>query len=78
MKELLKEIFGGMYELESFDIIDVLDDVLSKVACIVAVPEKMGIKVRWLDKVIRDICPKRDHSILMEENQRLFTRLGEL
>lgn len=48
-KLILKEIFEGVRKLESFDILDVPDDVVSKVYHIVAAAGKMKIKVRcWI------------------------------
>lgn len=63
------EIFVYVQKLESFNILDVPIDVVSKVERIVAGTEKMGIMIGWLDKVIRDVCGKRVHSSLMQENQ---------
>lgn len=63
------EIFVYVQKLESFNILDVPIDVVSKVERIVAGTEKMGIMIGWLDKVIRDVCAKRVHSSLMQENQ---------
>lgn len=51
-----------MWELESFSILDVPDQVVSKVARVVAAVGKMGIQIRWLDKVIDDT--RRYHSTL--------------
>lgn len=44
----------GVQAFESFVVLDVPNQVISKVARIVATAEKMGIKIRWLDKVIDD------------------------
>lgn len=44
-----------MQKLEIFDILDVPDNVVSEVASIVIAAKKMGIKVEWIDKFIRDL-----------------------
>lgn len=56
--------------MESFNILDVLDEVVCKVACMVAATEKMEIKIEWLNNVIGDMLrAKRVHSILVQKNR---------
>lgn len=52
--------------------------MISKVVHTVDVAEKMGIKIGWLDRVITDICARRDHLILIQKVEQLSTRLAEL
>lgn len=54
-----------MEKLETFVIVDVPDNIVSKVACTIATAKKMGIKVGWIDKVIEDTYAKRDHFALL-------------
>lgn len=56
---IAKGIFEGVQKLESFNILDVPDKVISKVACTVATVEKIGIRIEWLAKVICDICARK-------------------
>lgn len=56
-----------MKKLETFHILDVLDNDVSKMANEVVVVEKMAIKVGWIDKVLREIGTKRDHFTLLWE-----------
>lgn len=70
VKQLIsKEIFEGVQKLESFDILDAPYEVVFKVAPTVATAKKMVIEIKWLDKVLKDICAKRDHSILVRKNR---------
>lgn len=79
MKELiLKETYEVVKKLVTFTILDALDDVVSEVARTVVAVEKMGIKIRWLDKVIGDICAKKYHSILIQKNQWAFCSTCEV
>lgn len=41
--------------LESFAFLDVLEEVISSMARMVATSEKIGVKVGWLDKAIGDM-----------------------
>lgn len=50
-----------MKKLENFTILDVPDNIVPEVARTVAATEKIGIKLKWIDKVIGDTCSKRDH-----------------
>lgn len=47
-------------KLESFNILAIPENVVSKVVDTVDATTKMGIKVRWIDKVLRVIGTKRD------------------
>lgn len=76
---ILKEIYKGVKELETFDVLDVRGDILWKVACTVTVTEKMGIKGEWINKVIGEsmqkettlLCSKRiDRSLLNSKSCR--------
>lgn len=70
MKELiLKGIFEGVRELKSFTILDVSDMVTSRVARVVAATKKTAVRVGWLDKVISEICVRRDHSTLAQQEK---------
>lgn len=73
----LKEIYEGIKKLETFASLDVPDDAVLKVVRTVAVAEKMGIKVGRLDKVVGDVCAKRDHFIMLKEDQWLSPRLED-
>lgn len=44
-------------KLETFNIPDILNNVVSKVASIVAAAKKMGIYVGWINKVIGKLVP---------------------
>lgn len=48
-----------MQKPEAFNILDVPRNIVSKAAKTVAVAEKMCIRVRWIDKVLREIDTKR-------------------
>lgn len=68
MKELLlKGIFEAVQELESFIILDVPDEVISRVARVVFVAEKSGVRVNWLDRIIDEVSSKHDHAILADK-----------
>lgn len=49
---ILKGLFKVVHALECFSNLNVPDQVVSKVARTVTAAEKMGIQIRWLDKVI--------------------------
>lgn len=55
---ILYKLYKGVLKLESFTILDVPDNVFSKVARIVIVTEKMGIRVEWIDQVIGRSVPR--------------------
>lgn len=78
MELVLKGIFEGVGTLESFAILDVPDQVISKVTRIAMAAEKIGIKIALVDKVIGDICARRDHFILSQKEEQVETRLAEL
>lgn len=78
MELVLKGIFEGVGTLESFAILDVPDQVISKVTRIAMAVEKIGIKIALVDKVIGDICARRDHFILSQKEEQVETRLAEL
>lgn len=67
-----------MQKLETLHIMDVPDNVVSKVASTFVVAEKMGISVGLIDKVLREIDAKRYHFILLREAQLLRIWLDEL
>lgn len=72
MKELLlKGIFEAVQELESFAILDVPDEVISRVARVVSTVEKSGVRVDWLDRVIGEVSSKRDHALLANKENHL-------
>lgn len=73
-KLILKEIFQAAQKLKTFNILDV-PDVLPKVADTMA---KMGIKVGWIDRVLREMGAKRDHFTLLQEARMLRVQLEEL
>lgn len=62
----------------SFNILDVLDNVVSKVTSTVTVVENIGILVEWIDRVIREINAKRDHFELLHEARLLRIQFEEL
>lgn len=67
-KVILEVIFHAMSKLQTF-CMDVLDNIVSKVASMVAAAEKMGIRVVWTDKVFGEIGAKRHHFGLVWEAQ---------
>lgn len=74
MKELLlKGIFESVQELESFAVLDVPDEVISRVARVVSAAKKSGVRVDWLDRVIGEVSSRRDHAILATKEGRLST-----
>lgn len=58
--------------------LDVPDNVALKVARIVAPTKKMGIQVRWIDKVIREISAKRDNFELLCEARLLRIQFEDI
>lgn len=64
---ILEEIYQGVRKLETFNILDILDNFISKVANTVGTTKKMWIQVGWIDKVIREINARRDHVELLCE-----------
>lgn len=67
-----------MLKLETVHILDVPDNVFSKVAITVVTAEKMCIRVGWIDKVPGEIRAKRDHFTLLREARLLRIQLEEL
>lgn len=61
----MKGIFKCLQGLESFVVLNVPHGVIS----IVATAEKVGVRIRWLDKVIGDICALRDHLVLIQREE---------
>lgn len=79
MKEfLLKGIFEAVQELESFAILDVPDEVISRVARVVSVAEKSGLRVDWLNRVIGEISSRRDLAILENKEDHLSNQVARL
>lgn len=79
MKELiLRGIFEGVQELESFSIPDVLYVVISRVTWVVFAAEKSGIRFDWLDRIIGEISSRWDHATLARKQKHLSTRVVEL
>lgn len=79
MKELiLKGIFEGVQEQESFSILDVprFGDLQSCLG--VVATEKCDTRVDWLDLVIGDIWAQRDHSVVAQQEEQLLIRVTEL
>lgn len=76
-----------MKKMETFDVLDVHNNVVSKVARTVAVAKKIGIKIGWVSRVIGNICANRtilpcckrtDYSLLdLRSFRRRWTRWGE-
>lgn len=66
-----------MHELES-SILDVLDSTISRVARVVVVAENFGIRVDWLDRVIGVICARKEHSVLVQQEEQLSTQNAKL
>lgn len=75
---MLKGIFEGVQELESFAILDVPDEVIYPIALVMSAVEKSRIRVNWLDRPIGEICSKRDHAILAIKGGRLSSRAAKL
>lgn len=73
-KLFLRKIYKGVLKL-SFNISDILDNVVSKVASTVTLVEKMGIHVEWIDRLID---AKRDHFELLHEARLLRIQFEEL
>lgn len=79
MKEIiLRGIFEGVREVESFPILDVPGQVISRVACLVAAGEKARVRIGWLDNIIGEIYVRRNHSSLGQKEEQLSFRLTEL
>lgn len=76
-KLILRGMFEGVHELESY-ILDVLDSTISRVARVVVVAENCGIRVDWLDRVISVICARKEHSVSVQQEEKLSTRIAEL
>lgn len=62
----------------TFNILDVPEIIATKVAHTVVVEAQMGIKARWIDKVLRQIGAKRYHLSLLQEARLLRLQLEEL
>lgn len=60
-----------MRELQTFNILDVPDNVVSKMASTVVAVEMMGIQVG-------EISARRDHLELVQEARRLITQFEKL
>lgn len=79
MKELiLKGIFEGVQELESFSILDVPDVVISRVALVVSAVEKSGIRIDWLDRLIGEVSSRWDYAALAQQEEHLSIWVTEL
>lgn len=57
-----------MRKLESYDILDVFDQVVARTI----------VEIGWLDIIIGDICIQRDQTLLAQKKDHLSTRLAEL
>lgn len=66
-KLILKEIFEGVQKLESFDILDVPGQVISKVARTMAAAEKMWIKIRWMARLLENMYPNKSFYLTAKE-----------
>lgn len=64
-KLILEEIYQGVRKLETFNILDVPDNIVLKAVSTVVVAGKMGIQVEWIDRVIGEISFRRDHFELL-------------
>lgn len=64
-KLILEEIYQGVGKLETFNILDVPDNIVLKAVSTVVVAGKMGIQVEWIDRVIGEISFRRDHFELL-------------
>lgn len=71
-------MYKGVLKLESFNILDVTENEVSKVVSTIAAAEKMGVRVEWLDGVIREIGARRNHFELLQEARLLRIQLKEL
>lgn len=71
---VLRGIFEGVQELESFSALDVPDEVIARVARVISAAEKSGVRVDWLDRAIGDICSRREHADLASRRERLSNR----
>lgn len=76
-KLILEEIYKGLLKLESFNNLDVPDNVVSKVVSTIIAAEKVGIRVEWIDKVIGEIGVRRDHFELLREARLLRIQFEE-
>lgn len=64
-------------KLETFNTLDVLENIVSKVDDTVDMAATMGIKVGWIIKVLEEIDTKRDHFTLLRDARFLKIRLEE-
>lgn len=60
-KLILEEVYPGVQKLETFNIQDAPENVVSKMAITIALAEKMGIQVVWINKIIGEISSRKDH-----------------
>lgn len=61
--------------LESFAVLDVLDEVIFIVAHLVAAIKEMGVRIGWLGRMTYE---SKDHLALIQREEQLSTRVAEL
>lgn len=69
----MREIFEGVWGLVSLAILEFLEQVIFRVAHVVATAEKGGVRVGWLDKLIGEIYVWRDHFVLTLKDEQIST-----
>lgn len=74
-KLILDEMYKGVLKLESFNILDISENVVSKVASTIVATKKIGIRVKWLNRVIAESDARRDHFELLLEARLLRIQL---
>lgn len=73
-KVILEELFHAVQKLETFNILGVQSQIVSEVGDAVAAIAKMDIRFEWIDKVLDEIKPKKDHHTLLPKAQMLCSK----
>lgn len=79
MRELIIEgLFSSIDKFESFTMVNVHCEVISKVVNKVDAAEKIGVQVDWIDKAIDEIIPKKEHYALVQETRLVRDQLTQM
>lgn len=57
---IVNGLFNPVPKLEKFTNLEVLSQTISEVAYIVAVAASMGVKVEWVDRILRKLMAMRE------------------
>lgn len=66
-KMIDNELYNSIQNLERFTIVEVLAQIVSRVADIVATTATMAVKVEWIFKILDEIATKREHLIFFKK-----------